>query len=89
MQMCCTNTSNVPDLQWPPQCPGNSNSLQAKKQSSFDFKVACGENDGQFNFGLYRFVDPTSNRPSGESPEKVDVPADNPAMHQAVEMHVP
>lgn len=57
-------------MDWPPKKPTNNSSLQARKKHSFDFKLVCGDSEGRFEFGLYRFVDPTSSSPSAALPSK-------------------
>lgn len=47
-------------MNWPPKKPSNNQSMQVTKQSSFSFKLACGETEGRFEFGLYLYVDPSS-----------------------------
>ena len=59
-QKCCLNSLRVQDMNWPPQRPSNNQSLSAKKKSSFTFKLSCGDTEGRFEFGLYRFTEPSA-----------------------------
>ena len=97
----CLNSLKVQDMDWPPKKPTNNSSLQARKKHSFDFKLVCGDSEGRFEFGLYRFVDPTSSSSSssgaalpaskgmegGGYPESADASV-HVAQHQAVDLSV-
>ena len=58
-QKVCLNSLKVQDTNWPPKKPTNNSSLRAEKRSHFSFKLTCGDSDGKFEFGLYKFVDPS------------------------------
>jgi hypothetical protein len=66
-------------------------SLQVKKQSSFEFKLTCGEDEGRFEIGLYHYTDPNEPTQSSSSHEKA-MESGYPQhgdLHQVVDMHVP
>ena len=102
-QKVCLNSLKSQELLWPPKKPANNASIQARKRSSFDFKLICGDSEGRFEFGLYRFVDPAVTPPSVSSSEVLQPPrgleqdgrsfeespaACIPVKHQAVDMPV-
>ena len=59
-QRICLNSQKMQDTNWPPKKPTNNSSIRADKRSHFDLKLTCGDSEGRFEFGLYKFVDPSS-----------------------------
>lgn len=50
------NSLKVQDMNWPPKKPTNNDSIQSRKRSIFDFMLNCGDSEGKFEFGLYKFA---------------------------------